>query len=113
MLAFGMRDYNTDKFKEDPKRIKWEVHIYEGDGKTDTLAQVALAHKCTELEWKKFYTPARKSKSRMEILKSRDVMFCMNTNDQKGKPVNINLFEPSDTAPHRHIEFMVKPCIPG
>ena len=81
---------------------------------TNKLTRVADVHICNEEDWSKFHRPAYKSLSTFTKLKQRNVLYCFNKLDKDGKPfADVKLFGPDDTSINRHIEIILKPCIPG
>ena len=111
-MAFAIKDEITDVFKYDPSLVEWVVHIIEGDGTKSNVTQEVGVHKCNQSDWDKFFPPSNKSKRTFELYKNKEVMFCMDNVDKKGKMVNKNLFGNSATMANHHLEIVYKPCTP-
>ena len=69
-------------------------------------------HVCNDDDWAKFYNPSKLAKTRIDDLKRRSALYCLNENDKDGKPVNMDLYGPDENYPHRRIEIMYRPCDP-
>jgi hypothetical protein len=69
-------------------------------------------HICTEEDWSKFYKPSKSSKAKIDFVKRKGVMMCLDDLDLKGSQVKKNLFGVDDVHPHRRIDLVYLPCIP-
>jgi hypothetical protein len=46
------------------------------------------------------------------MLRKNNVMYCMDSVDSKGAPINKNIFGPDDGRDHRRIDLLYLPCDP-
>jgi hypothetical protein len=53
-IAFGMRNFVTDEYKDDADYVQWQVSVLSGDGSTTKLEHTILTHICNEKDWTKF-----------------------------------------------------------
>jgi hypothetical protein len=37
-IAFAVRDYKSNEYKNDPSKVTWRVDVFEGDGSSDFIA---------------------------------------------------------------------------
>ena len=74
----------TNEEKDDKAYVEWYGAIFESDGKKETMKQKIGVHKCTEEDMKKFYEPGKKSKDKIEDLKKREALLCLNSFDING-----------------------------
>jgi hypothetical protein len=108
-MAFGIK--GADAFKDDPSLVEWLVRIAESDEQGTKNVRDVGVHLCAEQDWDRFYEPSKKAKARFESLK-KGGMYCMNSVDGKGEPVDRRLFGNDDTVPYRSVEIIFKPCTP-
>ena len=106
-IAFAVRDYRSNTYKNDPAYVTWRVDVFEGDGSTDQIVQTVDTHLCNDEDWSKFYPPSKSSKAKIEFVKREKVMMCMNKTDTNGKLVNKKLFGVDDVHPHRRIDLVI------
>jgi len=74
--------------------VKYQVVIYEGDGETDKVLQIAGVHKCNQEEWKSLHQPAKKDQAKISKLKESRVMLCADRNDSEGRPIDYTIYGP-------------------
>jgi hypothetical protein len=72
--------------------VQWQLHVFEGNGTHNKIAQKVNLHKCSEKDWQNFDEPSKKSKISFDNLKMQNEMYCMNHEDNKGNEINMNMF---------------------
>jgi hypothetical protein len=109
-FAFGVRNYLKNEYKDDPDYVQWKVKVFEGNGEEPEITHTILTHRCDETEWKKFHKPLASDKKKMEKLKSKKTLHCLNDLDIEGKPYSRKIYGPDDGRDHRRFDIMLLPC---
>ena len=58
-------------------------------------------NKCTERDWQRLWNPSEGSKSVIEELKARDVMYCLTDTDLEGQKLNMKMYGPLTGPTHK------------
>lgn len=60
-IAFAVENYHTKENKDDPRYVRWISYLQEDVGNDKIYTPLPMV-KCTEQDYKEFYTPQLRSK---------------------------------------------------
>ena len=70
-------------------------------------------HVCSKIEMAVlFHKPAKKDASKIAQLRESNVLYCIDSVDKEGVPVNKAIYGPDDGRDHRRIDLLYLPCDP-
>ena len=84
-MAVGLRTYNpfegTDQLVSDPKLYSIVAYKIVYNAKSEMSWQTARTHSCTQEDWDRFYEPTKAYKAKINALKGKELMYCLDKND--------------------------------
>jgi hypothetical protein len=90
--------------------VRWFAEIVEEDEDAVHTRKIVGVHYCTAADRAKFFQPNLSSKKKIEKLFAQEKMFCLDSTDWNGKP--LELFGPTDVLAHRRLDIIYMPCEP-
>ena len=84
-MAFGLQSWNDRTYLNDPRYVKWVLR-YTVEIDHNKNEKWYPLHRCTERDYRKFYSPSSKFEKEVELLKQSDALFCF---DWRSMPIQI------------------------
>lgn len=104
-MAIGLEDYTTKEAKNDPTIIKWIARYLRYEDSQIIENRVEPLHTCTDDDFKLFTPPEDRSMSRLEQLKGKGGLFCIDW-----EAVGFKLYGSPSDAVHSVIDVVAVPC---
>ena len=96
---------------DDPNFVEW-VAYFETIEKEHTTYSMVNVHKCTEYDYSEFHEIVETQKSTLEVKKKKNMLYCLDKNDQFGRPVNMTAHGNWNDGFGRELAIVYRPCLP-
>ena len=84
-VAIGLRTFNpyegTDQLVSDSKLYSIVAVKTVFNAKSESTMKIAKTHSCTQEDWDQFYEPTKAYKAKINALKGKELMYCLDKND--------------------------------
>ena len=112
MIAFGVESFYSKESKNNESLVTWLPQLIESDGNKNENRTNLGYRPCTASDYSKFYEPNASSKSKIDHLKEKKVLYCLDGLTAGGAPVNLSIWGQDETVAHRRLQVTFIPKHP-